>query len=72
MAHADIKDNELVFMDVDATLEDFEIDAQGGVVAGNLKVRDTAVSCELQVHYQYITCITVWVAQLYKYSVHCM
>lgn len=50
MAHADIKDNELVFMDVDGTLEDFEIDAQGGVVAGNVKVQNTAVSCKLRKH----------------------
>ena len=45
-AHADIKDNELVFLDVDGTLEELEIDAQGGVVAGNLRVKDTIISSE--------------------------
>ena len=43
-AHADIKDNELVFLDVDSVLEEFEIDAQGGVVAGNLTIKDASLS----------------------------
>ena len=51
-----------MFFDADGTLEEFEIDAQGGVVAGNLKVKNTRLSCEFTCRYIHVVvyvCIPV-------------
>ena len=45
--HADIQESELVLFLCDGYVHEIEVDAQGGVVAGNMKIRNTEVNGEL-------------------------
>ena len=45
-AHADIQESELVLFHCDAYVHEIEMDAQGGVVAGNMKIRSTEINGE--------------------------
>ena len=42
--HADVQHNELILFNTDGGVEDMEIDAEGGVVAGNIIVKGTSVN----------------------------
>ena len=46
-AHADIQESELVLFQCDVYVHEIEVDAQGGVVAGNMKIKNTEVNGEL-------------------------
>ena len=48
--HADIQHNELVLFNCDGGVEEVEIEAQGGVVAGDLKVRNTELHSMLNIY----------------------
>ena len=44
--HMDISHNELVLMNLDACIEKGEVDARGGVVAGNILMKDAFAHCK--------------------------
>ena len=46
-AHANIQESELVLFHCDAYVHEVEMDAQGGVVAGNMKIRNTGINGKL-------------------------
>ena len=48
-AHADIQESELILCHCDGFIHEIEVDAQGGVVAGNMKIRNTELNGELHV-----------------------
>ena len=60
-SHADVQHNELVLFQCDGEIEEMEGDAQGGVVAGDLTIKDT----QLHSKYKNENVVITW------YNVRC-